>query len=141
MPTDLDEVRRFGRDLRLPDAADEPIRTTGTGDLRTIAGRANLHRAQLNRALSAPGSLIHRPLYGGGLTLLVEELADPVVLSGAADRLRRSALSDPRLEDAEVSIEEGAPGDPLRADTLTTELKIKARGDDFAEELTIITSE
>ncbi len=131
-----DEIRRFGRDLDLPETVDAVIRVTPTGDLRDIAGRDNLHRAVRLRALSAPGTLVHRPDYGGGLELHVETPNTPASRSAINTTLRRNALLDVRLEDVTVSTSSGRTGS-TSGDAVTVRLEIRARGDVASDALNL----
>ena len=124
------DERRFLRDLDLPETGDGVIRITTTGDLRDVTGIDNLKKAQRRRALTTPGSLVHRSLYGGGLELDVEEASSPASRSEAANRIRRNALRDPRVADASVTLVEGTSSDPLDGSSVTATINVRARGED-----------
>ncbi len=124
------DERRFGRDLLLPSTADGTILTTTTGDLVDVTGIENLKKAQINRAITLPGTLVHRPLYGGGLPDAVEEASSPAVRAELANRIRRNALRDTRIDEASATVTEGTVEDPLDGGTLTVKLGLRVRGED-----------
>ena len=117
-------------DLALPLTPDGSVPVTSTGDLALVRGRECLHHGQLARIYASPGELVHRPEYGSGLLDLVEQNASPEILARSAAQIKRSALSDSRLSDAEVSVSE-------INGTVEVELRIKAKGDDIFENLTL----
>jgi hypothetical protein len=129
------EVRRLGRDLDVPLDEDESIRVTPTGDLPTLAGRPNVHAAQRRRALVAPGSLVHRAEYGGGLVLEISQPGTLTRYSQIANRLRRNALRDPRISEARVEVSGGPPAD------LLVGCAIRIRGDETDEQFDLSLAE
>jgi hypothetical protein len=131
------EARRLGTDLDLPLDSDEDVRPTPTGDLPVISGRTNVRMALIRRALVAPGELLHRPEYGGGLVL---EVGQPSTLSRRlllANQIRRDQLRDPRIEDSRVAVSAGTPSDHLRSGAITVELATRIRGDDAEQTFTV----
>lgn len=133
----IDEVRRFGRDVWLPDDPEAELRITPTGDLRTIEGRDNLHRAVRTRLLTAPGELVHRPTYGAGLELYVEQPSTPATRAAIHTAARRSLLRDPRLEDAKVAVTTGSPASASVADAITVQVDVRPRGDTESDTITL----
>jgi phage baseplate assembly protein W len=129
MATNAIDESRFGRDLYVPLDPDEPLRVSPTGDLATIAGYKNLTHAMEAMALTTPGDLVFRPDYGGGLVEEVEAPGTPGSRARAANRLRRSALADTRVQDAEVGVAPGIPGDGTRTGAVTATLNVKPKGD------------
>lgn len=132
-----DEVRRFGRDVWLPGGPDEALRITPTGDLRSIEGRDNLHRAVRTRLLTSPGELVHRPTYGAGLELYVEQPSTPATRAEIHTRSRRSLLEDPRIEDAKVNVITGSPASASDDDAVTVSVAVRPRGDNDSDTLTL----
>lgn len=120
---------RFFVDLELPVDEGEDFATTTSGDLAVVAGRPNLDEAVRRRAVTAPGTMTHRPAYGGGLPLFVERLDSSAARSELATQLRRSVLQDPRVADASVRVISGAPGAPDRPNAVTVEFGVRARSD------------
>lgn len=129
------ETRRLGSDLDLPLDTDAPLPMTVSGDLRLISGRANTHRALLRRVLVAPGALLHRPDYGGGLSISVSLPDSTTTRSRLANDGRRNVLADPRVADARVAVG-GSSTTPGR---LTVGLSVKLRGDDTEQKLGPLT--
>ena len=101
MPTS--EERKFLVDILIPEDPDETLRTTSTGDLRTITGMPNLVGAIRRRGISNPGDMLHRPDYGFGLTDAVERLMTPAQISAVQNAGRRNVLRDPRVETSKVT--------------------------------------
>lgn len=136
MPTTPSE-RRFLRDLELPGADDE-LRVTASGDLRSIAGLENLKASVRRCAVTSPGRLLHRPDFGGGLPLSIETPLRPSDLATLQNRVRRALLRDSRVEDASVRTTRGLPGES-RAAALTVELAVRPRGgeDDLSLAITV----
>lgn len=124
---------RWGRDLVLPPCDSEP-QVTASGDWPTVGGRPNLHQAHRRRAVTAPGELLHRPLYGGGMMLWLERGNTPGERAALGASVRRNALRDRRLEDAVVAVT--APTD----DQVLVELTLRPRGEVETDTVTI-TSE
>ncbi len=131
---------RFGRDLECPDDPDAAISPTVTGDLPTLAGRANLKAAVRRRLVTSPGQLVHRSTYGGGLLDLVETANTPAGRATLAANLRRNLLRDDRLSDVSVGVASGVPSG-ARAGAVTITTTITARGDDAAEQITVTAKE
>ena len=121
---------RFGRDIALPGLGNT-VHPTASGDWPTVAGRENLLGAQIRRATVAPGQMVHRPLYGGGLPLYIEALGDPATLSRIEVAIRQNALRDDRIEEATVSA--------VLIDTYTqVQLEIQPRGENTTETATLL---
>lgn len=128
IPTVLElEAERYGRDARLPWPG-EVVQATPTGDWPTIEGLPNLTRAQQRRAVTTPGAMTHRPSFGGGLLEALETLSADAQHVVRASRIRRSALLDPRIADAEVEIRAGA-----EAGLVEVLLRVTPRGEDEAQ--------
>lgn len=140
MPTDLDE-RRLGRDLALPLTADDELEVTATGDILSVAGRANLRRAVRRRVLTAPGTLLHRPDYGAGLVEHLELSSSPARRSGMANAIRRNLLRDARLSEARARVSPALPGTPGRAAAVTVELSVELRHDQSRQDLSLDVTE
>ncbi len=126
------QVERFGRDGVLPGSGQE-VQPTASGDWPTIEGRPNLLAAHIRRAVTVPGEMVHRPLYGGGLPSLVEELADPATLARQDVSIRQNALRDARLQEAEAIT---TPGEATGQ--VVTRLVITPRGEDTTETATLV---
>lgn len=122
------EERRFGRDVVLPGIG-QTVQQTASGDWPTVAGRPNLQAAHQRRAVSSPGDLVHRSLYGGGLVARVENPDTDVVRSLLTTSLQNNALRDPRIESAEVRITE----DQFRAGRVIVDMIVLPLGDDRGE--------
>lgn len=128
MPTLDDE--RFGVDIDLSGDPEAPIPVTPSGDLTLIRGRANLRAALARNCVVAPGELLHRPEYGGGLALAVETIGSPPARATVANRLRRALLADPRIRDASVGVS-------LDDDVILVEVAARVAGDQGAESFTL----
>lgn len=121
---------RWGTDLSLP-IPDEEVTPTLTGDWPVVTGRDNLHAAHRRRAVTTPGELIHRPLYGGGMSLELEVMNSPANMSRLGARVKANALRDSRIEEAVVEI-----SSPLPFTTLL-KLTIRPRGEPVTETIAI----
>lgn len=135
MATAIDELR-FGRDLNLPESADDALALTVTGDVQSVAGRENLRKAVRCRAVTVQGELVHRPEYGGDLPLYVERASTPAGRAALANALRRGAFRDDRLKDVAVEVSTGTPADSTAEDAVTIAMTITARTEDVAEQIT-----
>jgi phage baseplate assembly protein W len=136
-----DDERRFGRDLALPDDPDDGLSVTPTGDLQDVAGRDNLREALRRRVLVAAGSLVHRPEYGAGVTAELGSPGSATSRSRIANAVRRNLLRDDRIEDAQVTVSQGVPGDPTRSQAVTIEVSVRIRGDQRGEQFTVYVGE
>lgn len=122
--TDI-QTRRLGTDVALPLDPDGDIALTNTGDLATVTGVANLQTALPRRCCVSPGTLVHRPDFGGGL---IDQVSAPVSIdkrSAIASDLRRNLLRDARLSEARVAVSRPAAG---RGD-LEVRASARIRGD------------
>lgn len=123
--TDI-QTRRLGTDVELPLDPDDDIPLTNTGDMQTVTGVANLQLALPRRCCVSPGTLVHRPDFGGGL---VDQVSAPTTLdrrASIASNIRRNLLRDPRVSESRVSVSRPAPG---RGD-LEVQASARIRGDD-----------
>lgn len=134
-----DEIQalRFGVDLILPGIGRE-IQPTASGDWPIQSGRSNLLDAHVRRAVAAPGEMVHRPLYGGGLPTFVETPADDSDLARVEVSIRQNALRDSRVGDVTTQATRGAPGDLSRAGAITVQLEIQPSGEDTTETATLV---
>lgn len=123
---------RWGRDLVLPDIGAE-VQVTPSGDWPTIAGRPNLHAAHRRRAVTAPGELVHRPDYGGGLPLFIEVENTDARRAQMAAVVRANALRDVRLEDARADVTSTTPEQVL------LELALRPRGEPDTDVVTVVS--
>lgn len=133
MATTANEVRRFGRDIRLPLDPDSALPITPTGDLQLLEGLPALDADLRRRLLASEGELVHRPDWGGGLLDKLEATVSPATLSAVQTRARRNLLDDPRVSEVKVAVRRGTPDD-ADAEAFTVELAVRPRGDD--EDLT-----
>lgn len=124
---------RFGRDLVLP-RPDKEVQPTASGDWPTQEGRTNLLDAHVRRAIAAPGEMVHRPLYGGGLPLAVEAPADFATLARVSVAVRQNALRDERLQEATATVTTL----DARGGAVKVELEIRPRGEDTGEAVTVV---
>lgn len=132
---------RFGRDLALTEDPDAAIRPTITGDLPTLAGRANLKAAIRRRAVTVRGQLVHRGEYGGDLPLYIETANSPAGRATLGATLRRNLLRDDRLSEVKLAVASGRPSDSRASSSVTITATLTARGDDSAEQITFIAQE
>lgn len=95
------DAERYGRDLLLPDA--RGVKVTRSGDWPAISGVPNLLSAHRRRAATAAGQVVHRPEYGGGLLLYLEEPSDLTTRTRAANEVRANALRDRRVSEVGVT--------------------------------------
>lgn len=129
---------RFGTDLEMPTKAGASLPKTATGDLRLISGYANLRQAVIRRAMTVPGSLIHRPEYGGGLPLYIEQAGTLAGRSRMSNALRQNAQADERIARAKVVVQAGVVGEAgevLSKRGATARIEIQVRDD--AETLSV----
>lgn len=97
------EARILGRDGVLP-ADRTTFQATSTGDWPSIAGRDNFREAHKRRAVTTPGELVHRPLYGGGLALNIEQLNTDTRKAIIKNAIRTNALRDARTGECLVKV-------------------------------------
>lgn len=103
---------------------------TSTGDWPTIAGRDNFAEAHRRRAVTIPGDLVHRPLYGGGLVLAIGKLDTPTQQALIRNSIRTNALRDPRTGECLVATSE----DPVVANQIFVDLELTPlRSPEFVE--------
>jgi hypothetical protein len=136
MPSLAIDTRRMGEDIALDLDPDNGLRVTPTGDLQTVAGRANLRAALRRRVCTSPGELLHRPEYGAGAPDFIETIGNPSNRARLANQVRKNLLRDRRLADVAVGVSAGLPSDS-RAAAVTVELTITPRRDSEAERLTV----
>jgi len=129
------DVQRFGRDLWLPEAGDESLRVTASGDLPCRQGRPNLESAIRRCICTTPGDLTHRPRFGAGLLDRLEGSTSPAARSALANAIRSALLADPRILEVAVSVQAGA-GDEPRAAALTVEVTYRPARDDRSTTVT-----
>jgi phage baseplate assembly protein W len=97
-----------------------------TGDLKTIAGRANLRQAILNRLITVKGSIVHRPDYGVGLKLFQGALSTVEKQRELSLLIQAQLTEDPRIESVD-SVKFEADTD-FRTGTFSVKVKITAAG-------------
>lgn len=129
-------TRRLGTDVALPLDPGDEMALTGTGDLETVTGNANLQAAVRRRTVISPGALVHRPEYGAGLAQRVEQLNTPSARSLLANAIKRNTMRDPRVADCSVAVAVGRPSD-TRPEAITVELSVRARGDETSQGFTV----
>jgi len=99
--------------------------TTNTGDLDTIDGLDNLRQAIMNRLITVPGSLAHRPNYGAGVKRFQNALS-------SLDQQRKLLLTIQEQLEQETRIEEitgiSFTQDGVNPGQFTIQLKIKPVG-------------
>jgi phage baseplate assembly protein W len=125
--------KRFGTDLEMPTKAGAALPKTATGDLRLISGYANLRQAVIRRAMAVPGSMIHRPDYGGGMPLYIEQAGTPGGRSRMSNALKQNAQEDERIARARVVVQAGVvggAGEVLSKRGATARIEIQVRDDD-----------
>ena len=96
------------------------VQPTPSGDWPTVAGRDNFVAWHIRNAISAVGSLIHRPGYGAGLVGRVELPVTDTTLFLTENLLRESARRDFRTTDVSVT----ATVDSLNAGRLNIDLVV-----------------
>lgn len=97
------EARRFGRDLVLPDPG-TTVTPTASGDWPDVAGRENLRRAQIRRAVTTPGEMVFAPAYGGGLLQQIEQLNTDAQEALLTASIRDNARRDARIAAVDVTV-------------------------------------
>lgn len=114
---EIEELILF-RDAVLPAGTVVP---TASGDWPTVAGRENFRGAVLRRAVTTPGTMIHRPDYGGGLADAIEAPASEEDLSAQIVAIEENLRRDPRVGRADVTAVESneTPGRVLVQMTVT----------------------
>lgn len=80
---------------------------TPGGDIDTISGLRNLKNALFHRLMTVPGTLVHRPSYGVGVPLYLNNLSSFATQQRLATLIQEQFKLDPRVEDvSSVSISE-----------------------------------
>lgn len=103
------DTKRLGTDLVLTATVNRGLASGGRAP--TVSGRANIRQVLENIASVAPGELIHRPNYGGGLVESLETLNTPANQARALTMMRDAILRDPRFVDASLALSNGpTPG-------------------------------
>jgi len=105
-------------------------------DLGTVAGRANLAQAIINRLLTRRGELarLGHPNYGSRLHLLVGELNNARTRGLAGIYIRECLAQEPRIQEVtEVTFAPLSRG--IERDTLQVTVRVRPVGDD--EDLTL----
>jgi len=105
---------------------DGDFSSSNTGDLQTIKGRANLRQAILNRLVTVPGSLVHRPEYGVGLKLFQGAISTLDKQRELTLLIQSQLLEDPRIESVD-SVKFKAE-DKFNAGNFIVTVKITATG-------------
>ena len=103
------------------------------GDTVFIYPSANLLAAHVRRAVTAPGQMVHRPLYGGGLPTFIETRGDLATLARQDVGIRQNALRDSRIQEATVSSVQGE-----NTGQVIVTLQIQPRGEDTTETATLV---
>lgn len=134
------DVRRFGRDLRLPEAGEDDLTITASGDVSTRAGRGNLAAAIRRRICTSPGDLTHRPRFGAGLLDRLEGSTAPAARAALANAIRANLLQDPRIAEVSVVVEAGTDDD-AQAAALTVTVTYRAAQEEVSETLSFEFSE
>ena len=134
-PASIDTAR-LGTDLVLP-ALGETIPVTASGDLPTVTGRVNVEASLVRRIATFPGSLLHRPTYGGGLPGQVEEADTPTNRSRLARDIRANLLRDVRIADVRVSVRSGRPDDADADSTITVAMDYRLQDEDRSQSLSL----
>jgi phage baseplate assembly protein W len=115
------EVLSLGTDLVLPTGA---VRPTPSGDWPEVSGRECFRADLLERAMTTPGGLTHRPTYGAGLERFIETTATPEVRAQIVAAVRGNLERDPRI--AEVAVRVAAPVGGRTIVTLLTQIRTGA---------------
>ena len=84
----------YGKDIAFKD----DFVLTATGDLDVIEGIENVKNALFRRLVTVPGSLVHRPEYGVGITLYQNALNSLDMRRKMALAIREQFSKDPRVE-------------------------------------------
>jgi phage baseplate assembly protein W len=105
------DTERFGADADVPTDPDARLPKTATGDIRLLSGYANLRRTLERIVSTQPGTLLHRPEWGGGAPGFIELASTPGRRAQLASQIRRSVLQDGRFTDCRVTVEEGVRRD------------------------------
>ena len=104
------------------------LRTTATGDARTVTGRERLEQAIRRRLVTGRGELLHRPGYGCGIMQQLERLNTPDARALLAVQVRAQILQDPDVKAAVVLVRAGVPGDTSRPNAITVEARVQPVG-------------
>ena len=72
------------------------VRTSG-GDIGTINGLANLKNALFHRLMTVPGTLVHRPNYGIGITQYQGAPSSYAIQAALAAKITEQFELDPRV--------------------------------------------
>lgn len=89
---DINEV--LGTDIQHKD--DFVKKADPSGDLETISGLENYKQAMIRRWMTSLGTLLHRPLYGGGLKDFQNAPNTLSTRRQIAQRIEQQALRDER---------------------------------------------
>lgn len=131
------QERRLFRDLVLPGVGDD-VQVTTSGDWPSLAGRQNLHAAHQRRAVATSGELVHRPDYGAGLLLHLEDIGSLTTRTQMTVDVRQNALRDDRLEEITVVAFLGTAEDPDRVEAVTIQLDLRPRGEEESDVVTVV---
>lgn len=69
------------------------------GDFSLAKGLTNLRQALLHRLITVPGSLVHRPLYGVGVQLWLNDVGSIGRQRELANAIKEQFEQDPRVEE------------------------------------------
>lgn len=103
----------------------DALRTTATGDARTVTGRERLEQAIRRCLVTGRGELLHRPDYGCGIEQQLERLNTPDARALLAGRVRAQILRFPAVKGATVLVRAGVPGDTSRPNAITIEVRVQ----------------
>jgi phage baseplate assembly protein W len=82
------------------------------GDLALISGIANLKAALFHRLVTVPGTLVHKPTYGVGITQYENSCSSFSVQQKLATLIQEQFALDPRVQSVDtvsISSEDGTP--------------------------------
>lgn len=103
----------------------DALRTTATGDARTVTGRERLEQAIRRRLVVGHGELLHRPDYGCGIEQQLERLNTPDRRAQMAAQIRAQIVREPAVKSATVLVRAGLPGDTSRPNAVTIEVRVQ----------------
>lgn len=110
------------------------LQVTSGGDLQTISGLANLKIALFHRLMTVPGTLLHRPLYGVGITMYQNAPVSYGLQQKLASIIQEQFMQDPRVQDvSSVSVS------ATDTDSATTRIKIFITPVGYSEQEMIFT--
>ena len=84
------------------------IGSTLTGDMKTVSGIENLNQSIFHRLITAPGTMVHRPNYGIGVSRYKNKLNTSETRADLAEKIFRELSEEERISEIiSVAVEEG----------------------------------